>query len=536
MKSEKRTVATSTTVPVHPHTDHHHPGLSELRHADDELLAHLGYKSEFRREFSLIETIAFAFSIMGVIASVSSTFSFPLESGGHVGMVFGWLIPSIFVMTVALSMAELASSMPTSAGLYYFSAKLAPPRYSALASWITGWANITGQVTLVCSIDFTCAQMITSALAVGSDGAIVLGAGPTYGILLAILFVHAMVCSAATNVLARLNLFYVIVNGEWCAVGTSVAAIVALLVCSGDSKVSTKDAFTKFENNTGWANSGWAFLLAFTAPMWTLTGYDSAAHIAEETAGAARAAPIAILVGVGATASLGWILFIAASFATTSVSDLLSTTLPLPMAQLFLNVLGKHGMLAIWSFIIVVQFVTGAAQGVDASRVVFAFARDNALPGSRWWKKMNGYTQTPVNAVWLVMVLAGICGLLGFSETALSSLAGASVIGLYTSYVTPIFLRITSGRNRLVPGPFTLGKWYLPVGTIACAWVAFIIVLLLFPPESNPTADTMNYAVIIIMAVFIFASVSWIVSARKWFTGPVSTVESATSTYDEKQQ
>lgn len=89
-------------------------------------------------------------------------------------MVFGWLIPSLFVMNVAASMAEMASSMPsvsffyirlarsnliylnrTSAGLYYFSAKLAPPRWSALASWITGWANITGQVTLVCSIDFT---------------------------------------------------------------------------------------------------------------------------------------------------------------------------------------------------------------------------------------------------------------------------------------------------------------------------------------------------------------------------------------------
>lgn len=151
---------------------------------------------------------------------------------------------------------------------------------------------------------------------------------------------------------------------------------------------------------------------------------DSAAHIAEETAGAARAAPIAILVGVGLTASLGWILYIAASFATASVSDLLTSTLPLPMGQLFLNVLGKHGMLALWSFIIVVQYVTGAAQGVDASRVVFAFARDNALPGSRWWKRINHRTQTPVNAVWLVIVCAGICGLLGFSATALSSLAG----------------------------------------------------------------------------------------------------------------
>jgi amino acid transporter len=70
------------------------------------------------------------------------------------------------------------------------------------------------------------------------------------------------------------------------------------------------------------------------------------------------------------------------------------------------------------------QFATGAAQGVDASRVVFAFARDNALPGSRWWKQINPYTQTPVNAVWLVMFCAGICGLLGFSSAAFISLAG----------------------------------------------------------------------------------------------------------------
>ncbi|OSX59611.1 hypothetical protein POSPLADRAFT_1059803 [Postia placenta MAD-698-R-SB12] len=538
LKDDKQqALATAATVPVDDHTQHHHPELSHLRHADDALLAKLGYKAEFKREFSLIETVAFAFSIMGVIASVSSTFSFPLASGGHVGMVFGWLIPSLFVMTVAASMAELASSMPTSAGLYYFSAKLAPPKYAPLASWITGWANITGQVTLVCSIDFTCAQMITSAIAVGSGGSVNLGAGATYGILLAILATHGMVCSAATRVLARLNLFYVVVNGEPRAVGTSIAAIVALLVCSGASgqRVSTREAFTDFENNTGWTNNGWAFLLAFTSPMWTLTGYDSAAHIAEETAGAARAAPIAILVGVGATASLGWLLFIAASFATASVPALLASPLPLPMAQLFVDVLGARGMLALWSCVIVVQYVTGAAQGVDASRVVFAFARDHALPGSRWWKRIDRRTRTPVHAVWLVMVLAGVCGLLGFSATALSSLAGASVIGLYTSYVTPIFLRITSGRDKLVPGPFTLGRWYLPIGAIACAWVSFIVVLLLFPPGQTPSADTMNYAVVIIMAVFVFASVSWMVSARKWFTGPIVNVDdSRTASFDEK--
>lgn len=122
----------------------------------------------------------------------------------------------------------------TSAGLYYFAAKMASERHSALASWVTGWANITGQVSLVCSIDYTwfvnpsddylyytpdvqsiSAQMITTAITVASDGAVVLGAGPTFGILLAILVAHGAVCSAATSVMARVNVPYVIINGEY---------------------------------------------------------------------------------------------------------------------------------------------------------------------------------------------------------------------------------------------------------------------------------------------------------------------------------
>ncbi len=82
---------------------------------------------------------------------------------------------------------------------------------------------------------------------------------------------------------------------------------------------------------------------------------DSAAHVSEEVTGAARTAPIAIMVAVGGTQLFGWLTYIAASFATASVADLLTTTLPLPMGQLFFNVIGKHGMLAIWSCIIIVQ-------------------------------------------------------------------------------------------------------------------------------------------------------------------------------------
>ena len=67
----------------------------------------------------------------------------------------------------------------------------------------------------MCGIDYTCAQMITTAIAVNSDGNVIESNGATFGIFLAIVFSHGIVCSAATRVLARLNLFYVFLNCEF---------------------------------------------------------------------------------------------------------------------------------------------------------------------------------------------------------------------------------------------------------------------------------------------------------------------------------
>jgi regulatory protein YycI of two-component signal transduction system YycFG len=92
--SEKHSISNAVT-PVH----HGVKEKESIRRDDNVLLAKLGYRGVFRREFSvsvlydlwsldidhdagqLVETVAFSFSIMGVIASVTSTFSFPLAAG-----------------------------------------------------------------------------------------------------------------------------------------------------------------------------------------------------------------------------------------------------------------------------------------------------------------------------------------------------------------------------------------------------------------------------------------------------------------------
>lgn len=81
--------------------------------ADEAALVALGYKQEFKREFSLWTTFCVSFAVLGLLPSFASTLVFGMGYAGTGGMVWGWLISWVFIQCVAMGMAELCSSMPT---------------------------------------------------------------------------------------------------------------------------------------------------------------------------------------------------------------------------------------------------------------------------------------------------------------------------------------------------------------------------------------------------------------------------------------
>lgn len=88
------------------------PNLDGLT-ADEAALVALGYKQEFKREFSLWTTFCVSFAVLGLLPSFASTLYYGMGYAGTGGMVWGWLISWIFIQCVAMGMAELCSSMPT---------------------------------------------------------------------------------------------------------------------------------------------------------------------------------------------------------------------------------------------------------------------------------------------------------------------------------------------------------------------------------------------------------------------------------------
>ncbi|KAF8064170.1 APC amino acid permease [Lyophyllum atratum] len=490
-----------------------------LRQTDEELLASLGYKQEFKRAFTPLEVFGIAFSIIGLLPSIASVLFFAIPNGGGPAMVWGWAVASFFILLVGMSMAELASAAPTSGGLYFWTYSLSSPRWRRLLCWIVGYANTIGSIAAVASIDWGCAVQIMAAANIGSNGAFEGTPAQSFGVYAAIVLMHIAICCLGTTILARLQTVYVVLNVLLC-----LAVIIALPAATpAELKNTAKFALWDFTNFNGWPN-GYAFILSFTAPLWTICSFDSSVHISEEASNAATAVPWAIVLAIAIAGVLGWAINMSLAFCMgTDLQALFDS--PQPMAQIFLNSFGQKATLAIWAFVVIVQFMMGSSMLLAASRQTFAFSRDSALPFSPWLYKMNGYTKTPVNTVVFDGIFALLLGLLVFAgNQAINAVFGISIVGLYIAYAIPISARFV-GTNDFQPGPFSLGIFSLPTATAAVLFMMFMSVVFFFPPSPATTVQDMNYTVVVLGGVMIL-SVVWYYFPKyggvHWFTGPIS--------------
>jgi amino acid permease (GABA permease) len=476
---------------------------------DQKRLHELGYAQELARRMSGFSNFAVSFTIISILSGCLTLYQFGMNTGGPVMIVWGWPIVGAFTLMVGLAMAEVCSSYPTAGGLYYWAAKLAP-RNSAAWSWFTGWFNFLGQVAVTAGIDFGAAFFLNAFL----DLQFGFAATPPHTILLfgIILLLHGLLNTFGVKLVALLN----DISVWWHVIG--VLIIVGALVILPDKHQSASFVFGEFVNNTGWSSGFYVALLGLLLAQYTLTGYDASAHMTEETHDASRSGPRGIVMSIVVSLAAGWVLLIGLTFAIQDYDkEVASAT---PPAQIFIDAIGDTGGKLLLLIVIGAQFFCGMSSVTANSRMIYAFSRDGALPASSFWHRVNKRTRTPTNAIWLAAGGAFILGLpYLWNNTAYAAVTSIAVIGLYIAYVLPTFLRLRQG-SAFERGPWHLGRWSGIVGTIAVCWVVVITVLFMLPQASPVTVKTFNYTPIAVLVVLGFAGIWWLVSARKWFTGP----------------
>ncbi|EFP77279.2 uncharacterized protein PGTG_03235 [Puccinia graminis f. sp. tritici CRL 75-36-700-3] len=455
------------------HLDKQTDSFPSTEDQDDVELAKLGYKSEFAREFGNFSTISFAFSIMGLCSSVTSTFNTPMLSGGPASVVWCWLLGSVMCFGFGTSIAELVSAYPTSGGLYSASAYLVPRRYRPFVGFTVGWLNILGQIAGVASTEFALSEMIWAAYTLMRNDDFSPSKSQTVGLYVGLLVLHGLLNCLATKALAGITKSFIFIN----LTGT-MAMIIGLLATTPD-KHDASYIFTKVTDQTGWGNDGLAFLLGLLSVQWTMTDYDATAHISEEVKRAAIAAPVAIFVAV----------------AGRDYSASFSVVLTALQAN---------------------------------SRTIFSFSRDGGLPDRGIFSRLSAQ-KVPVYAVWSVIIVSILMGLLKFASTvALNAIFSLCTIALDSSYAIPIAMKLIYMDHPEVqfkPGPFSLGRgtplmWF--VNLLSLAWVSFVVVILALPTVVPVTALNMNYASVITFIVLSLSTTWYLTSARHWYVGPKS--------------
>ncbi|KAL1969950.1 hypothetical protein VTN77DRAFT_7460 [Rasamsonia byssochlamydoides] len=493
--------------------------------SDESVLVALGYKQEFKREFSLWTTFCVSFAVLGLLPSFASTLYYGMGYAGTAGMVWGWLIAMVFIQCVAMAMAELCSAMPTSGGLYYAAAVLAPPGYGPFAAWLTGWSNWIGQVTGAPSVDYALAAMILAAGAIYNPNYVPTNY-QTFLLTTLILLVHSGISSMPTKWIATFN--------SWGSTFNIIALIITIIAIPAGTSNSPKfsparEVWSTITNGTDFPN-GVAVLMSFVSVIWTMSGYDSPFHLSEECSNANVASPRAIVLTSAVGGLMGWFLQLVVAYTVTDIDAVINSDLGQPWASYLLQVMPPKTAMALLALTIICGFSMGQGCMIAASRVTYAYARDDCFPLSRVWKKVNTRTQTPVNAVMMNCGLGILMCLLIFAgEVAIGALFSIGAIAQFIAFAIPIAIRVFIVGKRFRQGPWHLGRFSKPVGAAGALFVLLMLPILCLPSStgSDLTPDLMNWTCLVYGAPMLAVTIWWVIDARKWFKGPKVNVEHA---------
>ena len=492
----------------------------------------LGYAQELYRSMGGFSNFAISFSIISILTGAIILYNYGLALGGPAANGIGWPLVTVFTLLIAAAMAEIASAYPTAGGLYYWASRLRNKDWG----WWTAWLNLGGQVSIVAGINYSAALYLGVTLLKPLFGFDV--NAETAGLLNAIWLTGALILIeigfnvAGTRVVSMMNDISV-----WWHIGFVIAIAVCLFLLGSQPIHPVDFLFTIAPAGTTSDGApiasvipfgvAGAFALGLLQAQWTYTGYDASAHVAEETVAARAASAWGVFLSVAVSAIFGFIVLTALTLKMTTPSDVLANS---PggygVAYILYQNLGSDlaslgGLLAVG--IAFAMTFCGFSSIASAGRMLFAFSRDDGVPGSRWLKKVSQRYRTPANSViaisvasWLLIALIYVLvkALGGDPTFLIAGVTGVSTVLLYWAYGLCIALALWGNQSWRTERVWSLGRWSRPVAIVAVIWIIVISPLFLYPFSLNPAALATVIGFLVLLGIY------YLVWARTRFAGP----------------
>ncbi|KAL0946011.1 hypothetical protein HGRIS_012288 [Hohenbuehelia grisea] len=311
-------------------------------------------------------------------------------------------------------------------------------------------------------------------------------------------------------------------NVWWTLCGTFV--LVITLLVKAPERNSASFVFTDFGK------------LAVPWAVYTLEGCETAAQVSEESRNAELLAPLGVILSIVGSYIIGLAYMLALLFAVQSIPSVQTSAFAIPIAQLYHDAVGRDLTIVCLTVIALAQFMAAVTAFTASSRLMYALARDDAVPAKGVFMRLNRW-QAPYAGVW-VSVLIGCaisCAYIG-SVIAFNAILSAVAVSVMLSYLQPIIIRVFWPDSLPERGPITLGRFSWAINFASFAFTTFICILFILPTAHPVNELNMNYAVVAVGGLLLLVTAAWALWGRYHFVGSVHTnIDLKTDHVDAKE-
>lgn len=468
---------------------------------DAEQLRALGYSSNFERSMSVWQNFALGFTYLSPVVGVYTLFGLCLAAGGP-PMFWSYLLIGFGQMLVCLIFCEIVSQYPISGGVYPWARRLVGKKWA----WMVGWVYAISLCVTIAAVALGAGPYIAKLL--GFESSLV-----TNTLVALVLTVAATVLNlSGTKLLARVAMF-----GFICELVGAILIGGYLLIFERHQPISV--LFNTFDISIDGAY--WpAFLTASLAGMFLYYGFEACGDVAEETPNPSRQVPKAMRMTIWIGGAASMFAALALILAVPDIRAVVSGEDADPMTTILSSAFGPTGTQVVMA-IITVSFVSCVLSlQASASRLLYAYARDEMFVGSKVLQKLSPSTHVPTAALVVCGVVPALIVCVGFyMQNAIALVVSFAAIGIYLAFQMivggALYARLRGWKPK---GQFTLGHWGWPVNIAALCYGLFAIINMSWP--RTPDAPWyVNYSIPLVGSAVIVLGILYMALFRPYEKG-----------------
>ncbi|MGP3914982.1 APC family permease [Nonomuraea sp. 10N515B] len=469
--------------------------------ADDARLADLGYTSEFRRDMSLWANFSLGFTYLSPVVGIYTLFASSLAVGGP-PMIWSLVIVGAGQFLVALVFGEIVSQYPLTGGIYPWARRLCGRRWA----WMTGWVYLVALLVTIASVAYGAGPYLSAFLGIE------VGTGNTILCALIILAVALAINLAGTRALAV------------AAIIGFAAELIGALAVGGWLLLTQRHhgLGVLFDSFGAGSESGYfiAFLAAGLIGIFQYYGFEACGDVAEEVPDPTRRIPKAMRMTIYVGGAAATFVCLALLLAVPDFAAVVSGADADPVTNVLTTAFGATGLKVVLGVVLLSFLSCALSLQAAASRLLYAYARDDMIAGSGALRRFSRARRIPPNALLVAAVVPALVVLGSIvSEDALIKIISFAVLGIYLGFQMVVLAALRARLRGWRPsGPFTLGRAGLAVNVAALVYGVLAILNMAWPRTPDaPWYD--NYLVALSGLVVVAAGLVYLLLARPYDKG-----------------